>query len=170
MNKQTKSRVLWGVAILVPVALIAWIMSLPKIPEDEILSRAGVHWHAELSIVVNGEKVNIPANIGIPVGIAHPSNMHTHAEDNVIHIEVGGIVKKDDARLKNFFEQWEKDFTKDAILGNAATGSSTLTMRVNGIDNTEFENYVLRDGDKIEIVYGTQSSPETAGTTTSPAL
>ncbi len=150
---KTKSIVLWGVGILIPVALIAWIVSLPKLPEDQILSRQGVHWHATLDIKINGNKTIIPANIGISAASTHPDNMHTHAADNIIHIEKSGIVKKDDARLKNFFEVWGQDFSRESILGNASNGSTTIKMLVNGAESAEYGEYVVRDGDKIEITY-----------------
>ncbi|MCI0542476.1 hypothetical protein L0Y69_01820 [bacterium] len=156
MSKKMKGALWWGIGILIPVALVAWIVSLPKIPEDEVLSRQGVHWHAELAIKIATTSITIPANVGISAASTHPNNMHTHADDNIIHIEKTGIVRKDDARLKHFFEVWEKDFSKDSILGNAATGSSTIKMLVNGVENQDYGEYIMRDGDKIEIIYETK--------------
>ena len=37
----------------------------PSVPEGEIVSQGGVHWHPVLSIDIKGIKQEIPANIGI---------------------------------------------------------------------------------------------------------
>ena len=45
-------------------------------------------------------------------------------------------------KLGRFFEVWGKDFIE---LG------PTVKMTVNGEENTELENYVMQDKDKIEL-------------------
>jgi len=124
------------------IGVFIWYLATrPAIPEGEILSRSGLHWHPELAIFVKGEKQEIPANLGI--GAVH-NPMHTHDSSGVIHLEFQGVVRKDDLKLGRFFEVWEKDFME---LG------STVKMTINGEDNAEYENYVMQDKDKIEILY-----------------
>lgn len=124
------------------VGVFAWyIVSRPPVPEGEFLSRRGLHWHPELAIFVNGEKQKIPANLGI--GAVH-NPMHTHDSSGVIHLEFQGGVRRDDVKLSKFFEVWGKDFME---LG------SSVTMTVNGEENAELQNYVMGDGDKIELHY-----------------
>src|SRR3989338_8249048 len=113
----------------------------PPIAEGEILSRNGLHWHHELAIFINGEKQEIPANLGI--GAVH-NPMHTHDSSGVIHLEFQGVVRKDDLKLGRFFEVWGKDFME---LG------STVKMTVNNEEDAELQNYIMKDGDKIELWY-----------------
>src|SRR3989338_3048738 len=46
-------------------AFVWYLVTRPPIPEGEILSRSGLHWHPELAIFVKGEKQEIPADLGI---------------------------------------------------------------------------------------------------------
>ena len=70
--------------------------------------------------------------------------MHTHDDLPSIHLEFPARVTKDDLKLSRFFKIWDKDM-----------GSfGTLTkMTVNGKENAELGDYVMRDGDKIELRY-----------------
>ena len=120
-------------------ALVWYLATRPPIPEGEILSRSGLHWHPELAIFVNGEKQEIPANLGI--GAVH-NPMHTHDSSGVIHLEFQGVVRKDNLKLGRFFEVWGKDFMEFG---------SSIKMTLNGEENTELENYVMQDKDKIEL-------------------
>src|SRR3989344_4532017 len=122
-------------------ALVWYLATRTPIPEGEILSQSGLHWHPELTIFVNGEKQEIPTNLGI--GAVH-NPMHTHDSSGVIHLEFQGIVRKDDLKLGRFFEVWNKDLME---LG------STVKMTVNNEEDAELQNYIMKDGDKIELWY-----------------
>ncbi len=105
-----------------------------------------LHWHAHLAIVIDGKEEVIPADIGIngPMGAGgDPTALHTHDDKGVIHAEFEGLVTKDQLRIKNFFAVWGKDFSKDSILGHKAGDGHTITMTVNGVPNTDFENYAI---------------------------
>lgn len=130
---------------------------------DNLVSKTGIHWHPELTIVIKGEKRPIPTNIGIGMQFAGSmfydsmmmmTDMHTHDDSGVMHWEVmQGPVTKDDVRLGNFFAVWDKTFNKDCIFEYCNGPTDTVKMFVNGQENTEFENYLVRDKDKIEIRY-----------------
>jgi hypothetical protein len=122
-------------------AFVWYLATRPPIPEGEILSRSGLHWHPELAIFAKGEKQEIPANLGI--GAVH-NPMHTHDSSGVIHLEFQGVVRKDDLKLGRFFELWCKDFMEFG---------SSVRMTVNGEENAEYADYILRDKDKIELQY-----------------
>jgi len=94
--------------------------------------------------------VDIPTNIGI--GAVH-NPMHTHESDGTIHMEYGGLVHEKDVLLGNFFKTWGKDFSSEGIMGSINGEDGVLKMTVNGIENSEFENYSIKDGDRIEIVF-----------------
>lgn len=123
--------------------------------ENDIVSEQGIHWHPELAIYIKGEKQEIPANVGL--GGAGPMGMeplHTHDTTGQLHAEwQRGPIKKGHLKVARFFEGWKKPFTKDQILDSKTGEGGTVTMAVNGQPNTEFENYIMSDGDKIEIRY-----------------
>ncbi len=107
----------------------------------EILSQNGLHWHSKLTIYVQGEKIAIPADIGL--GVTH-SPVHTHSPDGEIHLEFPGFVRKDETKLGEFFKMWKKDIR---------SFGENMHMTVNGENNLEYENYYMRDGDVIELYY-----------------
>ena len=141
---------LWALFAATIAGLIFWVASLPKISQGEFISKNGLHWHSTLHIKIKGDEFAVPAGIGL--GAVH-NPIHTHDPDNAIHLEFSGIVRKEDLAIRNFFKVWGKDFSKDSILGNKTGDGGTVKMLVNGKENTEFENYLMQDGDKIEIIY-----------------
>lgn len=145
-----------GVALVAlgVIGFIVWtIMKAPTLSNEGLVSKSEVHWHARLDIRVRGEDVVIPANIGIPLGnpTAHPENMHTHAEDRIVHIEKLPPVYEADLKLGNFFEVWGKEFNARCVVDTCIQDSEEVTLKVNGKENTQFEHYLLRDGDQVEI-------------------
>jgi len=136
------------IAVLVVIgAAIASIFLLPS-PErsadnSDVLAAAGMHWHPQLEIYVKGEKIEIPQDIGL--GAIHkPIHTHDDSGQGIIHMEFPGLVRRQDAALGQFFNNWNKD------VGSFGTN---MKMTVNGQENTEYENYVMRDGDKIVLSY-----------------
>lgn len=148
--KKIKQAILWVVILSIVGYGIFWIVTLPKIPQSELISSTGIHWHSNISIIIKGEKVDIPTNIGI--GAVH-SPMHTHESDGTVHMEYSGLVRAKDVLLDNFFKTWGKDFNSKGIMGNINGKDGVLRMTVNGVENSEFENYSIKDGDTIEIIF-----------------
>ena len=131
---------------IIILALVVWaVLSKSSVSKNpDTLATNGLHWHSTLAIYVKGEKVEIPANIGL-AGVHNP--IHTHDEDSaqgVIHMEFSGLVRKSDTRLNQFFKVWDKDI---------GSFGQNMKMTVNGIENVEFGNYEMKDGDKIELRY-----------------
>lgn len=122
-------------------AFIWYLTSQPTIAEGEIISGNGLHWHSELAVFVKGEKQPIPANIGI--GAVHDP-IHTHDASGTMHLEFQGLVRADDVKLSHFFDIWGQDFAKFGQL---------VRMTVNNKENTDLQNYQMKNGDKIELWY-----------------
>ena len=138
-----------AVAVGAGIAGLWWYASgVPDTSPEDIISKNGIHWHPHLAIVIDGTKQEIPANIGI--GITH-NPIHTHDATGEIHLEFEGLVKKSDITLGTFVEVWGKTFNASCIFDACAGNGKTVRMTVNGKENTEFENYVMRDKDEIEI-------------------
>ena len=149
----TKKLGYWAIGLLLIGLLIAggwWLLTRPGISEEEIVSRKGLHWHPELTIIIKGEKQEISANLGL--GAVHQP-IHTHDTTGVLHVEMQGIVTKDETRLGQFFKIWDKQFSSSCIFEFCNGEEGTVRMFVNGEENKEFENYLMKDKDKIEIRY-----------------
>ncbi len=146
-EKRVKHMVTWGIGLALVALLIGgliwYVANRPPIQEDDIVSRSGFHWHSELAIYVKGERQEIPSNIGI--GAVHQP-IHTHDDNNqgIIHLEFSGLVRKQDIFLGQFFKNWGKDMR---------SFGTNMNMTVNGQENTEYENYIMRDKDNIELRY-----------------
>ena len=62
-------------------------------------------------------------------------------------------MREDDTRLDNFFKVWGKEFSSNQIFEYTNGPEGNISMTVNGELNTEYENYEMKDGDKIVIQY-----------------
>lgn len=124
--------------------------SKPPVPKEQIIAENGLHWHPTLSIYIKGEKQDIPKDIGI--GAVHQP-IHTHDETGTLHMEMQGLITKQDTRLGNFFKTWGKEFSSTQIFDKKNGPEGKVKMMVNGKENTDFANYLMKDGDKIEIRY-----------------
>lgn len=136
------------VTIVFAIGMIVWAKSMQSTStsvndtgDSNVLSTKGLHWHPELEIYVKGIKQEIPNGLGL-VGGHKP--MHTHDDVPIVHLEFPARVTQDDTKLGKFFEVWGKDFREFG---------QNVTMMVNGESNTEYENYEMKDGDKIELRY-----------------
>ncbi|MBL1434231.1 hypothetical protein COB87_001495 [Candidatus Wolfebacteria bacterium] len=130
------------------VGLLWWAGSAGA-NDPDVLSTNGIHWHPELEIYIEGEKFEIPANIGLVGG---HSPMHTHTgEPGIIHMEFDGRVTLKDTELGNFFDIWKKDFSSTQIFENINGEEGSVFMTVNGEENLEFETYQMKEGDKIVV-------------------
>ena|SRR3989338_980462 len=148
-------RSLGGFIIVIVVIGVIWMLSKQsRIPEDEIVSRNGLHWHPKLTIIIDGKPQEMPANIGIDATVHQ--ELHTHdkdVEDGTIHMEMEGLVTKDETKLGNFFKIWKKEFNATQIFDKKNGQGGSVKMMVNGKENKEFENYLMKDNDTIEIRY-----------------
>lgn len=125
---------------VVLIGLFAWSMIL-RSSNPDILSTQGLHWHANLSIIAQGKPVKIPSGIGL--GVSEMA-IHTHEADGTIHLEFSGVVHKEDTTLGQFFKVWGKDMQ---------SFGSNMHMTINNVENTEYANYQIHDGDKIILSY-----------------
>jgi len=62
-----------------------------------------LHFHTHLDIYVNGKKVKVPALIGINTGAGYLTELHTHDDSGVVHIEAQ---KSRDFTLGQFVAEW----------------------------------------------------------------
>ncbi len=113
------------------------------------------HIHVLLSVFVDGEQVEVPANIGIPPGGGHVP-LHTHTPDGVVHVEAPG---PHPYHLKDIFTVWGVRFDGERIGGVAGTADGPLTVFVNGNELTDDPGaYEFEDRDNIVVAVGDVAS------------
>lgn len=138
-----KMKAVAGIGIGILVLLVGGTMWSQRLQESDpsVITRNGLHWHPTVEIFIGTEKVNIPQGIGL-IGTHNP--VHTHEDLPVIHLEFSGTVREKDVMLGEFFQAWGKDML---------SFGENMRMTVNGIDNKDFGNYIMRDKDVIELHY-----------------
>ena len=62
------------------------------------------HYHPHLRIIINGNEVPVPANIGVDPATGAMSALHTHETDGTIHIEANTVGEV--FTLGQLFIQW----------------------------------------------------------------
>ncbi|MEY4179864.1 MAG: hypothetical protein RLY70_3438 [Planctomycetota bacterium] len=125
------------------------------------------HIHPFLTIIVDGQQVEIPSDIGLKTGESF--SPHTHDTTGKLHIGEGlnaGINKEVRyVTLKDFFDVWRTvgvngttnpnaTFSSTQLMGRTADANNKVFMTVNGVANTEFESFIPEDNDQIVLSYG----------------
>ena len=161
-----------GIALgLLTVAILSGVywLNLPE-PEseenyDDLLKSAiciyalqGIvsdyHYHFWLNITANGDRVEIPANVGFEynddssVLFIHP--IHTYDNSGQVHVET---IANATVTLGDFFAIWEQPFSSEEVLDYNVDDTHTLRMTVDGTDSQVWEAQELGPYLVIEIFY-----------------
>jgi hypothetical protein len=126
-----------------------------------MLSSEGMveHIHTHLDVLVDGQPVSVPANIGIDAARRGISPLHTHDDSGVIHIE--SPVKRQFS-LGEFFTEWGVSLSADNIGGLRSTDGKTVRVYVNGQPRTGDPAAILfNQHDEIALIYGVPQPNET---------
>lgn len=155
-NKRSNPYVYAGIALVLILVVYFLFFSSP-VPKQPI------HWHPYLKIIINGNEIEIPANIGVTIGNVIDTDIgmeyqmsptHTHSNDGKIHMENNAPWKKPETlTLGYFFKVWGNTFNSTCIFEYCNGPNGTITMTVNGQPNKEFDKYPMKDGDQIVIEY-----------------
>lgn len=117
------------------------------------------HIHAHLDVLVDGQAVPVPADIGIDRTHGTISPLHTHDAAGVIHIE--SPVKRQFS-LGEFFSEWDVSLSTDNIGALRAAEGKSLRVFVNGTQKTGNPTANTFDPhDEIAVVYGIPQPGET---------
>jgi len=117
-----------------------------------------LHIHPHLDILIGGNRITIPANIGISpntwknhtidtYGMTGMAPLHTHDTSGTIHVESNTVRNY---TLGQFFDVWGVQFNETCVLDMCGK----VTVTVDGVSNNEYRNHVLKDGELIRIVFG----------------
>lgn len=119
------------------------------------------HFHAHLSIYINGKPWTIPANIGIGnVGATCLYWTHTHTSDGVIHIEAPS---SGTYTLGDFLEVWGSKFP-DFNYSTRLDDASGWTVYVDGKPYSgDFHKIILHEHTLITLAYNSPNAkPDTS--------
>jgi hypothetical protein len=122
-----------------------------------MLSSEGMveHIHVHLDVLVDGQSIPVPANLGIDVARGGISPLHTHDSSGVVHIE--SPVKRQFS-LGEFFTEWGVSLSADNIGGLHATDGKAVRAYVNGQPRAgDPATITFNQHDEIALVYGTSS-------------
>ena len=124
---------------------------LPLYTQEKTL----VHYHAHLDVSVDGQPVQVPADIGIAFENGQPtaiSPLHTHDTSGVIHVEAGENAK---FTLGQLFTEWGLRLDQECIGGMCQKDGKELRYFVNGVayDGDPVE-IPIREHEEIAILYG----------------
>jgi hypothetical protein len=126
-------------------------MGLPPLRQEE---GTLLHIHQHLDIFNGGERVAVPAGIGIKVtgNVAEYAEIHTHSPDGVIHVE---SFRNQTVSLGQFFGVWGVNLSKNCV-GGLCAPPGTFRVYVNGdLFKGDPVTLVLQEHQEIAIVYGT---------------
>ncbi len=113
-----------------------------------------MHFHPSLTLVIDGKPAAVPAQIGIDpqmwqdhsldsYGMKGMAPLHTHDTSGTIHVESYAN------RYYTFGQLLD-------IWGLNLSGYKQVTMTVNGQPVPDYQNYILKDGDKIILSFSTK--------------
>lgn len=88
------------------------------------------HYHPQLQVVIGGQQVLVPANIGVDPATGSMSAVHTHTEDGTIHIEAA--TSGEVFTLGQLFIEWGVNLTSKQIGGVKAKAGETVKLISNG--------------------------------------
>lgn len=120
---------------------------------------------ARLTIFVNSQAVTIPTGVGTAAGGTFLSQIHSVNSTGGIRVEPVANEPITKITLGDFFTTWRTNggqagnnaaaiLSPTQLLANVASNTKTVKMYVNGQVSKDYENYAIRDGDQIVLVYG----------------
>ena len=89
------------------------------------------HYHPQLRIIMDGNDVPVPANIGVDPATGAMSAVHTHETDGTIHIEAD--TAGETFTLGQLFTQWGVTLTSTQIGGVTAKDGQQMIVTSNGV-------------------------------------
>jgi hypothetical protein len=138
------------ILIAIIVAAVIFLRPPPNaVPLPDYLSHCVLgglyHSHPNLTVTINGANVPVPLNT-FDASCQQP--IHTHNEPGVLHIETD---QNRDYTLGDWFLLWGHYannanyaiFNSNQIFTNKVDANHHITMTVNGVSDTSFQNHVF---------------------------
>ncbi len=109
--------------------------------------QAKEHYHVNLTLTILGKPALLPNNLGIEDGCLHPIQVHDNT-DGTVHIH---YTKPFPFTLGDIFSIWGMTFSKNQFSGFFFPDRYHINLVINGKENTQFENYILKPDDTIAL-------------------
>lgn len=117
---------------------------LPMLGEEKL----AVHYHAHVDVIVNGQHIPVPAELGVDEARHLISPLHTHDGTGVVHIESATDVP---FTLGQLFQEWGQPLTAERVGPVTLTAGQALRVYRNG-QLVASDPGALRLGSHDEIV------------------
>lgn len=114
------------------------------------------HIHQRMAVLVNGRGQYLPAGIGIDANRKFITELHTHDESGIIHVEAPAPHK---FTLGTFFDVWGLRFTSKCLGGYCNKGDRHVMVWIDGERvHGDPRKIVLTERLSIVVAYGTEKS------------
>lgn len=111
------------------------------------------HYHSHLDVLVDGEPVTVPAGLGIDPSGNGISELHTHDDRGVLHIEAP--TKGDRCTVGQLFAEWDVRLDEEGIGGLEVDDTNSLRTYVDGeLVQGDPADIELQPHREIALVYG----------------
>ncbi|MGI0022765.1 MAG: hypothetical protein ACRD9Q_07885, partial [Nitrososphaeraceae archaeon] len=147
-------------AVIVLFAIMAYLVnnySGHLVPSREFGKLGSEHVHATFAVKINGQKLDFSQ----PQYQVRSQYIHVeHNDGNTMHRHATGVP------VEGFFKSVGMNvtnncFTLENKTSYCSNGNSNLEFYVNGNKTDSIANYVIKDDDRILIVYGNKNQMET---------
>jgi hypothetical protein len=134
------------------IAAASGAIQPPKAPTMGNNKPMVMHIHPKLSLYVDGQQTQIPANIGIDkslwndhsldsYGMQGMAPLHTHDTSGTVHVESN---EQREYTLGQFLDIW-------GILSNSKYAGKEVKVIADGNPVSDYRNLVLKDGQEIRL-------------------
>lgn len=115
------------------------------------------HFHAHLDVIVDGEPVVVPANLGIHPSGNGMSELHTHDQRGVLHVEAPTADQR--YTLGQVFAQWDVRLDTDTLGGLESDSENSLRAYVDGERHKGNPAGIeLTEHRQIALIYGPEDA------------
>ncbi|MHB8897921.1 MAG: Ig-like domain-containing protein, partial [Thermoguttaceae bacterium] len=134
-------------------------LRLEPLESRTLLSASPTDNSFRLAVFANSTEVDIPAQVGVAANDSTQS-LFTLNSSGEVYLKTAA-----NQTLGDFFDIWRTNaglagnkadafFDDNQLMANVETGVKTVQMFVNGQVSTAYDDYAVKDGDQIVLVYG----------------
>ena len=117
------------------------------------MSNMAQHFHAHLDVVVNGQPVAVPADLGVDPASGQMSALHTHDPTGLVHVESSDPTRR--YILGQLFNQWNVALDTTRLGALSVAPGTSLRAFVNGVEVPGNPAAIeLRDHQQIALLFG----------------
>ncbi|EFP58350.1 hypothetical protein HMPREF0321_0892 [Dermacoccus sp. Ellin185] len=117
------------------------------------------HFHSHLDITVNGQPLAVPSSIGVDPRTGAMSELHTHDERGVLHVE--SPTKDGVYTLGQVFAEWDVRLDGDGVGGLNNTKTDSLRAYVDGkLVEGNPAKIELGERRQISLIYGPRNATD----------